>query len=145
MLKKLLVAIDGTEYSWRALEYAMGIAKLNDAEMVVLTVAKDGLQHTPQLPLESELAGTVNEPAMQIGNDVLGAAKHMVDQQQIPCSYTLVIGSRPAPEIIKCCRKEHCDTIIIGTRGFGAIEGLFKNSVSQTVIENASVPVIVIK
>lgn len=145
MLKKLLVAIDGTEYSWRALEYAMGIAKLNDAEMVVLTVAKDGLQHTPQLPLESELAGTVNEPAMQIGNDVLGAAKHMVEQQQIPCSYTLVIGSRPAPEIIKCCRKEHCDTIIIGTRGFGAIEGLFKNSVSQTVIENASVPVIVIK
>ena len=145
MLKKLLVAIDGTEYSWRALEYAMGIAKLNDAEMVVLTVAKDGLQHTPQLPLESELAGTVNEPAMQIGNDVLGAAKHMVDQQQIPCSYTLVIGSRPAPEIIKCCRKEHCDTIIIGTRGFGAIAGLFKNSVSQTVIENASVPVIVIK
>ena len=145
MLKKLLVAIDGTEYSWRALEYAMGIAKLNDAEMVVLTVAKDGLQHTPQLPLESELAGTVNESAMQIGNDVLGAAKHMVDQQQIPCSYTLVIGSRPAPEIIKCCRKEHCDTIIIGTRGFGAIEGLFKNSVSQTVIENASVPVIVIK
>lgn len=145
MLKKLLVAIDGTEYSWRALEYAMGIAKLNNAEMVVLTVAKDGLQHTPQLPLESELAGTVNEPAMQIGNDVLGAAKHMVDQQQIPCSYTLVIGSRPAPEIIKCCRKEHCDTIIIGTRGFGAIEGLFKNSVSQTVIENASVPVIVIK
>lgn len=145
MLKKLLVAIDGTEYSWRALEYAMGIAKINNSEMVVLTVAKDGLQHTPQLPLESELAGTVNKPAMQIGNDVLGAAKHMVDQQQIPCSYTLVIGSRPAPEIIKCCHKEHCDTIVIGTRGFGAIEGLFKNSVSHTVIENASVPVIVIK
>ena len=122
MLKKLLVAIDGTEYSWRALEYAMALAKMNDAEMVVLTVAKEGLTHTPQLPLESELAG-----------------KH------IPCSYTLVIGSRPAPEIIKCCLKERCDTIVLGTRGFGAIEGLFKNSVSQAVIENASVPVIVIK
>lgn len=145
MLKKLLVAIDGTEYSWRALEYAMALAKMNDAEMVVLTVAKEGLQHTPQLPLENELAGNVNEPAMQVGNDVLGAAKHLIDQQHIPCSYTLVIGSRPAPEIIKCCIKERCDTIVLGTRGFGAIEGLFKNSVSQAVIENASVPVIVIK
>ena len=104
-----------------------------------------GLQHTPQLPLEGELAGDVNGPAMQVGNEVLGAAKHILDGQDIPCSYVLVIGSRPAPEIIKQCRKEKCDTIIIGTRGFGAIEGLFKNSVSHIVIENASVPVIVIK
>ena len=56
MLKKLLVAIDGTEYSWRALEYAIGIAKMAESELVVLTVAREGLQHTPQLPLEGELA-----------------------------------------------------------------------------------------
>ena len=74
MLKKLLVAIDGTEYSWRALEYAIGIAKMAESEMVVLTVAREGLQHTPQLPLEGELAGDVNGPAMQVGNEVLGAA-----------------------------------------------------------------------
>ena len=55
MLKKLLVAIDGTEYSWRALEYAIGIAKMAESELVVLTVAREGLQHTPQLPLEGEL------------------------------------------------------------------------------------------
>ena len=59
MLKKLLVAIDGTEYSWRALEYAIGIAKMAESELVVLTVAREGLQHTPQLPLEGELAGDV--------------------------------------------------------------------------------------
>ena len=33
MLKKLLVAIDGTEYSWRALEYAIGIAKMAESEL----------------------------------------------------------------------------------------------------------------
>ena len=84
MLKKLLVAIDGTEYSWRALEYAMALAKMNDAEMVVLTVAKEGLTHTPQLPLESELAGNVNEPAMQVGNDVLGLLH--AGYRQPPCA-----------------------------------------------------------
>lgn len=102
-----MVAIDGTEYSWRALEYAIGIAKMAESELVVLTVAREGLQHTPQLPLEGELAGDVNEPAMQIGNEVLGAAKHIIDEQNIPCSYVLVIGTRPAPEIIKQCRKEN--------------------------------------
>lgn len=94
MLKKLLVAIDGTEYSWRALEYAIGIAKMAESELVVLTVAREGLQHTPQLPLEGELAGDVNGPAMQVGNEVLGAAKHIIDEQNIPCSYVLVILRR---------------------------------------------------
>lgn len=145
MLKKLLVAIDGTEYSWRALEYAAGIAKMSGAELVILTVSKDGLQHVPQLPLEGELAGSVNKPAMQMGNEVLGAAKHIMDEQQLNCTYVLVIGSKPAQEIIRHCQKERCDTIIVGTRGFGAIEGLFKNSVSHQLIENAAVPVIVIR
>ena len=38
MLKKILVPIDGTEYSWRALEYALGLAKLSGGELVVLMV-----------------------------------------------------------------------------------------------------------
>ena len=29
MLKKILVPIDGTEYSWRAMEYAASLAKLS--------------------------------------------------------------------------------------------------------------------
>ena len=81
----------------------------------------------------------------QFERKVLGAAKHLMDKQEIPCDYLLAIGSRAAEEIIKLSRRENCDSIVIGSRGFGALEGLLKSSVSKTVIEESELPVIVIK
>ena len=81
----------------------------------------------------------------QLGNEVLAAAKHLMDKQEIPCDYLLAIGCRAAEEIIKLSRRENCDSIVIGSRGFGALEGLLKSSVSKTVIEESELPVIVIK
>lgn len=138
MLKKILVAIDGTEYSWRALEYAAGMAKIANAELLVLTVVKDGLANG--------VIGEANSGSiMQIGNEVLDVAKHIIDEQGLVCDYMLSMGVTPAEEIVKCCQREECDTIVIGTRGFGGFKGLIKNSVSRLVIEGSSVPVIVVK
>lgn len=44
MLKKILVPIDGTEYSWRAMEYAASLAKLSGGHLVILTVVKPGIK-----------------------------------------------------------------------------------------------------
>ena len=137
MLKKILVPIDGTEYSWRAMEYAASLAKLSGGHLVILTVVKPGIKAVGGAPLEEELVYSANGPVMQIGNEVLGAAKHLMDKQEIPCDYLLAIGSRAA--------EENCDSIVIGSRGFGALEGLLKSSVSKTVIEESELPVIVIK
>ena len=137
MLKKILVPIDGTEYSWRAMEYAASLAKLSGGHLVILTVVKPGIKAVGGAPLEEELVYSANE--------VLGAAKHLMDKQEIPCDYLLAIGSRAAEEIIKLSRRENCDSIVLGSRGFGALEGLLKNSVSKTVIEESELPVIVIK
>ena len=110
-----------------------------------MTVVKPGIKAVGGAPLEEELVYSANGPVMQIGNEVLGAAKHLMDKQDIPCDYLLAVGSRPAEEIIKLSRRESCDSIVIGSRGFGALEGLLKSSVSKTVVEEAGVPVIVIK
>ena len=121
MLKKILVPIDGTEYSWRAMEYAASLAKLSGGHLVILTVVKPGIKAVGGAPLEEELVYSANGPVMQIGNEVLGAAKHLMDKQEIPCDYLLAIGSRAAEEIIKLSRRENCDSIVIGSRGFGAL------------------------
>lgn len=145
MLKKILVPIDGTDYSWRAMEYAASLVKLSGGELVVLTVVKPGVKTVGGQPLEEEFVYSANGPVMQMGNEVLDAAKHLMDQQEVPCDYLLAVGGKPAEEIIRLSRREKCDSIVIGSRGFGALEGLLKNSVSRVVVEEASVPVIVIK
>ena len=146
MLKKILVPIDGTEYSWRAMEYAASLAKLSGGHLVILTVVKPGIKAVGGAPLEEELVYSANGPVMQIGNEVLGAAKPVVADFWAPKNpQPRAIGSRAAEEIIKLSRRENCDSIVIGSRGFGALEGLLKSSVSKTVIEESELPVIVIK
>lgn len=145
MLKKILVPIDGTEYSWRALEYAASLAKISLGELVVLTVTKPGSKDLSGMPIDEEFVYSADGPVMQVGNEVLGAAKLLIDEQDIPCDYLLAVGGKPAEEIIRLCKRENCDTIVIGSRGFSVLEGLLKNSISQVVVEDASVPVIVIK
>ena len=48
MLRRILVPIDGTESSWRALEYACELVRLSGGSLVVMTVAK-GQQAEPVL------------------------------------------------------------------------------------------------
>ena len=93
-----------------------------------MTVVKPGIKAVGGAPLEEELVYSANGPVMQIGNEVLGAAKHLMDKQEIPCDYLLAIGSRAAEEIIKLSRRENCDSIVIGSRGFWGLGGVFKNT-----------------
>lgn len=138
MLKRILVPIDGTEYSWRALEYAMGLAGLSGGSLVIMTVAPKELFSTAVVQHGDCLIA-------QIGDEVLDAARGILQGSGISASYLLEKGGNIAEHILRAEKTEKCDAIVLGSRGFGMLEGLFKNSVSQVVVENADVPVTIVK
>lgn len=140
MLKRILVPIDGTEYSWRALEYAIGLAKLSGGSLVIMTVAHEEV-FSPAMILHNRGDCLV----AQIGNEVLDAARVIMRGNGIEASYLLEKDGDIAEHILRIEKSEQCDAIVIGSRGFGILEGILKRSVSQSVFENADVPVIVIK
>lgn len=138
MLKRILVPVDGTEYSWRALDHAMALAKMSGGMLIVMTVTKKELMHTVIVNNGDCMLG-------QIGNEVLDAARCMLRSSGIEAEFRLEEGGSVAEKILRAEKSENCDAIVIGSRGFGMLEGLFKNSVSQIVVENADVPVTVVK
>lgn len=132
------MAIDGSDYSWRALEYACSLVKLSGGSLVILTVAPKN-SPVPVLFADGDCM------TAQIGDEVLDAARSVMRGQKISCSYLLERGGSIAEHILRAEKSEDCDAIVIGSRGFGKLEGLLKNSVSQTIVENADVPVIIVK
>ena len=138
MLERILVPIDGTEYSWRALEYASALAKLSGGCLVVMTVSKN------DTPAPVVFTGDDCLVA-QIGNEVLDVARAIMSGQGVECSYVLEQDSSVTEGILHTEKAERCDAIVLGSRGFGTLEGLFRGSVSQVIVENAEVPVIVVK
>ena len=80
-----------------------------------------------------------------IGDDVLDTAYEMLQGRNIDCTYLLERDGDVAEQILLAVKEEHCDGIILGSRGLGIVEGFFRSSVSQSVVENANVPVTIVK
>ena len=138
MLRRILVPIDGTECSWRALEYACELVRFSGGSLVVMTVDKG--QHA-----EPILAAEGDPFFAHIGNEVLDSANAMLAGKNIDCTYLLENGGNVAASILETVQSKGCDGIVLGSRGMGVIEGLFRSSVSQLVLENAEVPVTIVK
>ncbi|NLH45890.1 MAG: universal stress protein [Acholeplasmataceae bacterium] len=145
MLKKVLVLVDGAENSFRALNYAIELCKLSAGELIVMTSVKTEMKVTAEAaPLDQELRTQANNEAVKTGNKALGSAKAVLDGSGISVQYILEFGS-PAAMAMKTVEKFECDTIVVGSRGLGTIKGILSDSVSTKLVQDAHIPVIVIK
>ena len=138
MLRRILVPIDGTDYSWRALEYACELVSYTHGSLVVMTVVS-GRRLQPVMEIDGDCLRA------QIGDELLEAAYVMLSGKNVDCTYILENDSNIAESILRAAEEQKCDGIVLGSRGMGVLEGLFRSSVSQVVVENATIPVTIIK
>lgn len=138
MLRRILVPIDGTDYSWRALEYACELVSYTRGSLVVMTVVS-GRRLQPVMEVDVDCLRA------QIGDELLEAAYVMLSGKNVDCTYILENDSNIAESILRAVSEQKCDGIVLGSRGMGVLEGLFRSSVSQAVVENATVPVTIVK
>lgn len=82
MLKRILVPIDGTEHSWRALEYACELVSYTRGSLVIMTVVSGRMkQHIVEFGSDCLYA--------QMGDEVLDAAHAILSGKNIDCTYLL--------------------------------------------------------
>lgn len=138
MLKRILVPIDGTEHSWRALEYACELVSYTRGSLVVMTVLSGRMkQHIVEFGSDCLY--------VQMGDEVLDAAHAILSGKNIDCTYLLENDNDIAESILRAVDEQECDGIVLGSRGMGVLEGLFRNSISSVIVENANVPVTIVK
>ena len=138
MLKRILVPIDGTAHSWRALEYACELVSYTRGSLVIMTVVSGRMkQHIVEFGGDCLYA--------QMGDEVLDAAHAILSGKNIDCTYLLENDNDIAESILRAVDEQECDGIVLGSRGMGVLEGLFRNSVSSVIVENANVPVTIVK
>ena len=145
MFKKILVPVDGSEGSWRALAQAVAIGEKFESEIQVVNVIQPyNNAALLAVPLDHGTVKQGNSELEKIGDKVLEMAQEKMAGYPHNVVYSIEVG-HPSERIIAFTKKEECDAIVLGSRGFGMLEGLFKNSVSQVIVEQADVPVIVVK
>lgn len=150
MIKKILAAIDGSEHSTHALNYALDLAEKYKAEITLLTVMEPTILPGPVF---------INEPTM-LSPSQFEYQKNIQTQHEKMLEETFKKISkqnpklkikkqsrtgRPADQIIDIANKEKFDLIVVGSRGRGKIKEFFLGSVSDRVADGAKCPVLIVK
>ena len=145
MFNKILIPVDGSEGSWRALEHAVAIGEKFDAELVVATVIQPYNNATLlSVPLDAKTITEGNSELEKIGDKVLQMAAERLIGYKNKVDYCVEIG-HPSERIIALAKKSEAEAIVIGSRGLSGIAEFFLGSVSSKVSQYADVPVVIVK
>jgi nucleotide-binding universal stress UspA family protein len=146
-LSKLIVAIDGSKPSMRALDMAISLAKVSkDIEMNIIMVVPYPIQYvtgenpTGDLTIVERLS-TLKEK----GETILNHARDYSISNGIANVKTYLRQGDPPREILDLAKVIKPDLIVIGNRRRGFIRGVFLGSVSQRVAANSECAVLVVK
>jgi len=146
MIKKILVAIDGSEASKHALDFAVDLAEQTSAEIQLLTVVPPVL--LPSLGFYKVKSKAIKECTDELETIFWEILAKSLDEAQkkspkLKISTKLKTGE-PHKKIVETAKLGNFDLIVIGSRGLGS-RFTALGSVSSRVIDQASCPVAVAK
>lgn len=141
MLKKILVAIDGSQPSQRALDMGAQIAEKFDAVLVLIYVIRDmQLPESLRQMAEVELVQESRLTTLQkIGQTILAEAATRAKKQGAKNVRNEVRPGDPAGAILRYVAENGVDLIVMGSRGLGDVESMLLGSVSRKVSNLAKV------
>jgi nucleotide-binding universal stress UspA family protein len=148
-ISNILVAIDGSEYSFKAAEYALDLAKLLGAQLFAITVTyipqSDHLSQKDVLSkslIEDKIDNKSTKDAENWFENFILHAK----ENSIQLKTELINSARPVDYmIIEYAEEQKIDLIVVGTRGRTGFKKLFLGSVASSIVTYAHCPVMVIK
>ena len=147
MIKRLLVPIDGSEHSKKALEFACALCSRFEAELSVLHVVKNEAAEPSVMVLG---VAHVTVPASpedidKAGRPVVDAACEFARTQGCEVARSAVTPGPPAKEILTYAKDNDVDTIVMGSRGLSDMAGMLLGSVSHKVSHLADCTCIVVR
>ena len=141
MLKKILVAFDGSPQSYKALDFALDVSKLcpgASPRITVLSVAQ------PPEPIDIVEMDAVIDGATQHYEELFKELRKKAKKKGAEIKTEVAVG-HPADQIVKFAVEKKSDMIVVGHRGKSKIETLLLGSVSNRVSSHAPCAVTIVK
>jgi nucleotide-binding universal stress UspA family protein len=142
-IKKILCAVDFSDTSENALDYAVSFAAALKAQLEVL--------HALELPfLPSYSTSAIEDMDGLVGRVKEECSKRLaalVEKHRrgyAGVTHRVVVGT-PAMEIIAAAKEGKFDLVVVGTQGRTGLKHMFIGSVAEKVVRKAPCPVLTVK
>lgn len=140
-MSTVVVGVDGSKGSQRALEWAVEEARLRSATLRAVHVVQPVVLPAYVLGRAGGYAGPTHEQQREAGEEVLREALGSVPGD-VAVEQRVVISENVAHAIIAAAGD--ADLMVVGSRGLGGFQGLVLGSVSLQSMTHATCPVVVV-
>jgi nucleotide-binding universal stress UspA family protein len=138
MIRKLLVAYDGSKQSEKAYLLALDMASKYGATMIVVSVAQP-----PEPPVAVELEAVL-ESSTEYYQAHFDRMKEQAEALRIEASFLVRVG-HPAEQIVHLANEKGADAIVMGHRGESFIQRWLLGSVAKRVLSYAHCTVVIVR
>jgi nucleotide-binding universal stress UspA family protein len=144
MYNKILVGVDGSKTSMKALQHAINLANIHRAELHIISVLEEF-----KLPFASQYDLWAKESRDELTSRILeemnSAILKIIQDGVQMAAETRIEEGRPAKVITEIASNENFDLIVIASSGLGKVEELLLGSVGREIVNTSKIPVLVIK
>ena len=146
-LRRILVAVDGSNASFNASTYAIDLAKRNDAELIAIHVIYPTYsQYEAALSPRPERLQEVSRKEMEVAEQRVNRVKQKATEEKVSITTDVIITiTSVVKEIVEYAEKNKTDMIVIGSRGMTGFKRLLLGSVADGVVTYSHCPVLIVK
>jgi nucleotide-binding universal stress UspA family protein len=142
--RKIVVPLDGSGWSERAIPHAVDIARTNNSELILLHVFKPpAAEYIDQIALAGQ-----DEQLMQLREQMkqqLAALRNQLRSQKINVRVQFIEGTGVAGIICDYVNEEGVDLIVMSSHGRTGMSKWLFGSVAQKVMQGVKAPVLMIR
>ncbi len=144
MFRHILVALDGSDCAHKALDLAVNLAKEQGARCTVCTVV-DVVRAAASMTFAT--GDIVNEWIATLNDDARHVERAAIEKYASSgvAIETRVLEGSPAAALIEVAQREGADLIVMGSHGRTGLKRLWLGSVAEAVVQEATVPVLIVR
>ena len=147
MYRKIMAVTFGTGLSTKAVQEAAKLASALNARLLVLHI-----RSPMDIPHHAEGGALTRSGVEGISREIdaeerkfLSGALEIAASMGIQAETAFISDLQPSKAIIRVCREQQCDLIVMATRIRHGIPGYFIKSETQKVLEHSEIPMLVVR
>ncbi len=143
MLSKILVGVDGSQPSKKALEYASNLASKYGSELYIVNTTEEfgDSVHVQLLEKHDNYVNEVRRRSKALLNESESTAKEL----GVVKIYTMQEEGNAAEKILEIANDQEVDTIVVGSRGLSTAKEFLLGSVSHKLSHHSKCSVVIVR
>ncbi|WP_371504819.1 universal stress protein [Nitrosopumilus adriaticus] len=136
--KKILVPLDGSKYSKKALQRACEMVHAFDSQIVLIYVVEKSI------PVNLLDRKEYLQLLRKYGKKILSDANEVLSKNGIS-GKSLITEGNIVNEIDKVIKEEKCNLVVVGNKGLGTVARFLLGSVSNKLSQSSSCSIMIVK